>query len=434
MRRVETYWQGLVLLLVALLTIGIYSVLGLALTRLREARQAAALDPSARPSDAVQIVEPLGGAVLARSASLPVRAAVVKRGFLRAELQVDGVSVGVQVNPVPKTVPWAVEWAWEQAGEGGHILRVWAYGPEGKVEVSAPVAVTVVPSGRLVFASNREGAYAIYAMQTDGQGVTRLTVGPGDARQPAVRKDGTLAFVVETETGQAMIRQVGGSGGPGQDLVAGRDPAWSPQSLTAPEGGIGGAPLAYAASQEGISQMFVTSVGAVGDRVATQVTAEEVYAGQPAWSPQSLTAPGGGTGGARLAYVAERDGNWDIWVTTLDGGEPRRLTDDPAMDWAPAWSPDGSRLAFVSDRGGRNQIYLVRADGADVRPLTAFPQGAESPCWSPDGFWLAFVAYTGEGTGIRAREIYIMQADGRNQVRLTRNAFDDTEPDWVWGP
>jgi hypothetical protein len=431
MRRAGTYWQGMVLLLFLLLTIGIYLILGLALARLREARRAALLDPSAYPSDSVQIVEPLDGAVLQRSASLPVHAAVVKRGFLRAELKVDGASVAAQANPDPRAVPWLSEWAWEQVSEGAHSLALWAYGPKDKVEVSVPVGITVVPTGTLVFASNREGAYAIYAMQTDGRDAARLTAGPGDARQPAVRQDGALAFVVETATGQTMIREVARDGGPEQDLVAGRDPAWSPVSLTAPGGSTGGARLAYAASQEGISQVFATAAGLVEDRAATQITAEEVYAGQPAWAP---VVPGGGSGEARLAYVAEREGNWDIWVTTLDGGEPLRLTDDPAMDWAPAWSPDGSRLAFVSDRGGKNQIYVMRADGSDVRPLTAFPQGAEAPCWSPDGFWLAFVAYSGEGTGIRAREIYLMQADGRNQVRLTRNAFDDTEPDWGRGP
>jgi dipeptidyl aminopeptidase/acylaminoacyl peptidase len=377
------------------------------------------------------MVEPLDGAVVERSGSLPVRAALVKRGFLRAEVQVDGVSIGAQVNPSPRTVPWNVEWAWQQMSEGSHVLRVLAYGSNGKVEASAARTITVVPPGQLLFASHREGASAIYAMRTDGQDLVRLTVGPGDARQPAARQDGTLAFVGATETGQTMIRQIGMDGGPAQDLVAGRDPAWSFRPLTPTASGTDSTRLAYSASQEGISQVFVLETEAVGDRGAVQVTAEEVYAGQPAWSPLPAEAS---TGEARLAYVAEREGNWDIWVTALDGGEPRRLTDDPAMDWAPAWSPDGGWLAFVSDRAGRNQVYLMRADGADVHPLTAFPQGAEAPCWSPDGLWLAFVAYTGEGTGINAREIYLMQADGRNQVRLTRNAFDDTEPAWTWGP
>jgi len=39
---------------------------------------------------------------------------------------------------------------------------------------------------------------------------------------------------------------------------------------------------------------------------------------------------------------------------------------------------------------------------------------------------LAFVAYTGDGTGVNARELYLMRADGRDQVRLTYDSFDDT--------
>ena len=85
-------------------------------------------------------------------------------------------------------------------------------------------------------------------------------------------------------------------------------------------------------------------------------------------------------------------------------------------------------------RGGVHQIYVMRADGTGVRLLTNLALGAESPTWSPDGFWLAFVAYTGEGKGISAREIYLMQIDGQPQVRLTHNAFDDTEVEWAWSP
>jgi TolB protein len=135
-----------------------------------------------------------------------------------------------------------------------------------------------------------------------------------------------------------------------------------------------------------------------------------------------------------LAYVVEQEGNWDIWSTAAEGGEARRLTEDPAMDWAPSWSPDGSELAFVSNRGGSHQIYIMQTDGTKVRVLSDLAAGAESPTWSPDGFWLAFVAYTGEGVGINAREIYLVRSDGQNQVRLTHNAHDDTEVHWQWSP
>jgi TolB protein len=134
-----------------------------------------------------------------------------------------------------------------------------------------------------------------------------------------------------------------------------------------------------------------------------------------------------------LAYVAERDGNLDIWVLVVDGSGAYRLTDSPAKDWAPAWSPDGSQLAFVSDRGGSHQIYAMQADGSGPRLLSDVSLGAEGPAWSPDGFWLAFVAYTGEASGIRGREIHLMRSDGQNQVRLTFNGADDTEVEWLVG-
>jgi hypothetical protein len=54
--------------------------------------------------------------------------------------------------------------------------------------------------------------------------------------------------------------------------------------------------------------------------------------------------------------------------------------------------------------------------------------------WSIGGYWMALVFYTGEDAGVNAREIHLMCADGRGQVRSTRNACDDNEPDWSRGP
>jgi len=409
MRRAEPLWQGLILFLVFLMTVGVYIILGLAVRRLREAQQAASLTPLPQLNDVVQIVEPLPSVVLQQARSIPIRGVIVDPGYLRAELQVDGVIVGAQANIQQETSPWVIEWAWTEATEGQHVLAIQAQAEEGMVAVSSPVTVTVVPTGQLAFASNRDGVYAVYTMETDGGSVKRLTGGPGDARQPAWSREGLLAFVGETGSLGEMIRVMDKSTGSERDAIAGREPAWSPD----------GTRLAYAASQDGVQQVFVLEPGS---GLVYQVTAEEVYAGQPSWSPD----------GKQLAYVAERDGNWDIWTVALEGGEPRRLTQNLAMDWSPAWSPDSLHLAFVSNRGGSHQIHVMFADGSQVHPLTELPQGAESPSWSPDGFWLAFVTYV--GAGVDAREIYLMRVDGKHQVRLTHNPFDDTEPDWAWVP
>jgi Tol biopolymer transport system component len=76
----------------------------------------------------------------------------------------------------------------------------------------------------------------------------------------------------------------------------------------------------------------------------------------------------------------------------------------------------------------------METDGSRIRMLSDVTAGAESPAWSPDGFWLAFVAYTGDGTGINAREIHLVRSDGQSQVRLTYNDYDDTEVEWQWPP
>jgi|GEM_PF-1994056 len=397
----------ILLAVIALSVSGIYLTSTLLMGSAANLARETVPDASGPGGDALQVVIPQDGQALQSSQPILVQAMLSEPGFFQAELQVDGWPRGRQINDETETIPWHPEWAWEDASAGSHVLRVQAYAAEGDWLTSAPVTVTVVPSGTLAFASNRDGPHGIYTMSSDARLVTRLTLGPGDTRQPAWGAANRLAFVVEPEIGRALIRQMVLDGSEGQDVVTGRDPAWE----------LDGTQLAYASSVDSVSQVFAVRAG---DGIPIQVTEEKVYAGQPAWSP----------GGTRLAYVAERNGNWDIWIAAPDGGEPRRLTEDPAMDWAPDWSPDGSQLAFVSDRGGSHQIHVLSVAGGDPRPLTDLPLGAESPAWSPDGLWLAFVGYAGDGVGVSAREIYLMRAGGQDQVRLTYNAFDDSQPDW----
>jgi len=411
MKRAETFWQAMVLVLVFLMTVGIYTVLGWLWSRLQTTDQAPTPTQLPRSEYSVQIIEPLEGAVLQRSPLVAVRSAVMEPDFLQAELRVDGQRVGIEVKEDVAVTPWLVQWSWEDPSEGSHVLEVRASGSKGKVETSVPVTVSVVPEGNLVFATNRDGAYAVYGMQTDGSDLVRWTSGPDNARQPTMRADGTFAYVTESNGGRSMIWIAGGSEDEERALFVGLEPAWAPD----------GTRLAFSANVEGVSQVYTA---ALDGGAPLQVTEEDAYAGQPTWSPD----------GTRLAYVVEREGNWDIWSADADGGEARRLTEDPAMDWSPSWSPDGSKLAFVSNRGGSHQIYVMEADGTKARVLSDLTAGAEAPTWSPDGFWLAFVAYTGEGTGINAREIHLMRYDGHSQVRLTHNDNDDTEVDWQWLP
>ncbi len=96
----------------------------------------------------------------------------------------------------------------------------------------------------------------------------------------------------------------------------------------------------------------------------------QVVAGSSETNPEASPAPlEGGTGGERVTFMSQRDGNWEIYVVNLDGSGLRRLTRDPANDGLPTWSPDGRYLAFVSNRTGRWAVWAMRPDGSELQRL-----------------------------------------------------------------
>ena len=120
----------------------------------------------------------------------------------------------------------------------------------------------------------------------------------------------------------------------------------------------------------------------------------------------------------RIVFTSLRDGNAEIYVMDVDGGNQENLTNHPADDRQPDWSPDGTKIAFVSSRdGGGSQIHVMDADGKNVIRLTDVPGGKRDPDWSPDGRQIAF-SVDGRGEDY----IAVMDADGRNRERLQDKA------------
>jgi Tol biopolymer transport system component len=78
------------------------------------------------------------------------------------------------------------------------------------------------------------------------------------------------------------------------------------------------------------------------------------------------------------------------------------------------------RIAF--DRGG--DIWVMDPDGSNQIRLTTSPASEQEPAWSADGTKIAFARDDGD------LEIWVMDADGTHPQRLTRNGVDDTDPAW----
>jgi dipeptidyl aminopeptidase/acylaminoacyl peptidase len=81
----------------------------------------------------------------------------------------------------------------------------------------------------------------------------------------------------------------------------------------------------------------------------------------------------------------------NIWIVAAAGGAPMQLTRS-GHDSSPAWSPGGKTLAFLSSRSGDSQVYLLTMDGGEPRELTHISTGADTVKWSPDGKTIAFTS------------------------------------------
>ena len=93
------------------------------------------------------------------------------------------------------------------------------------------------------------------------------------------------------------------------------------------------------------------------------------------------------------------------------------------IDIGGSYSPDGSQIVFESDRSGSQQIYVMNADGSNQRRISFGAGRAATPEWSPRGDQIAF---THMGGNFR---IAVMSPSGQN-VRFLTDSWQDEAPTW----
>jgi Tol biopolymer transport system component len=134
------------------------------------------------------------------------------------------------------------------------------------------------------------------------------------------------------------------------------------------------------------------------------------------WSPD----------GKRLAYCAERGGQYDIYSISVNGGVETQLTDLPGLDDGPEYSPDGRTIWFNSTRTGLMQVWRMETDGSNPTHMVK----EEANCWfphvSPDGKWVIYIAYgkndvaAGDHPANKKVELRLIPANGGESKTIVK--------------
>lgn len=275
----------------------------------------------------------------------------------------------------------------------------------------------------------------IWSIRPDGSGAVNLTSGRESGAAPRWSPDfGRVAFLSGTEDAPPTLMVMdAGHGEPRALAEHAWAFDWSPD----------GTKIVYSKMVESDDPLRPTrDVIEVVD-VATGEQSRLTESGwEPQWSPDGSTVlfvdqVCNDSGGP----LSNSECNGDLYTIEVETQETKRLTTAPGEDWDAAWSPDGKTIVFSTARhdtlgtedGGpyTSELYLIDADGSSERRLTRDKRAKDvAPAFSPDGRRIAFLHGYDDDVSDRDAEIFLIRTDGSSLRQVTADRAYNGDPHW----
>lgn len=244
---------------------------------------------------------------------------------------------------------------------------------EGIGQRSGERGLTWMPNGNLVYISRASGSSDIWTMDQEGKSQQQLTTAETRAEiYPAVSPDGRYIVFVSTRTGNSNIYRLDVKTGDQLQLTKGASEEFPVVSAD-------GKWIIYTSTA---SSRFTLWRVPIDGGEPSQLT--DKLSQWPVVSPD----------GQQIAcwYRQESNSPWKIAIIPIHGGQPEKFLELPSADpvFPVRWIPDGNAISFVSTRAGISNIWAQSMEGGEPRQLTQFASDQIFWFdWSHDGKQLA---------------------------------------------
>lgn len=329
-------------------------------------------------------------------------------GRIRQDMNIDGWWWLTQ------TPTGAQGWLWEERISGCESPATAGSTSLNTVPIGLPQPTNSTPTGQIVYTCFIEGHDDICILDLYDRTPRRLTTFTGSDWYASLSPSGNDIVYSSRQQGGHALYSMSSWGGSSTQL------ATAPQGAYAPVYSPDGRQIAYTHAEDGNQNVWLMNADGSNKRALTNHIGNNL---DPVWSPD----------GTMILYASDRNNAervYSHYTINTDGSNDQLIPDGLLAGGRADWSPDGNWYATYAHDGSANnyrQIFLVSIDGQQIYKLTTIGESL-APAFSPDGNWITFMSYRG---GAKA-EIYIMQLDGSQQMRITENNFPDYQP--RWGP